>query len=212
MSWGSNYIINNKFITMLLNSKACIFKAFKNCEKIYYNNSSNLIALIIKGNVEFNKYDDKNKLVSISKFSSGDILNFDFNDKSINIVSIDSSEIVFIDYNLLFDNNIIVDSNVKDIIFSIFQLLVNSNMKHTQRLIFLSNKTTEDKLLTFFKTNAIKDCCTLCISYTELANYLCVDRSSMMRTLSVMEKRGLIKRKGRRIIIIKKEDKISPNL
>lgn len=201
MVWGSNSIDNKKIVDTLLSSNIGVIKEFNDGEKIIYENNKNTIAIVLEGTITVNMILYEDKTITISKFKSLDIINFTFINENTYISSSLSSKIIFIDCDLLFDNN-----NIKDIMINIYNLLINSNNEYTKRLYLLSNKSTEDKLLNFIRSNSDRCCCTLSISYTELANYLCVDRSSMMRTLSLMEKKGMIKRKGRRILLIEKRD------
>lgn len=201
--WGSN---NSKdIINFLLQCKRAYIKSYSKNENIIFPQNSNLVLLVTKGLVKVNRFFD-NKQVNIDKLGIGDILFCDFILETDDIIfeCAKSSDILFIDYNCMIDN--LSNTNYLNLIF---KLIMDSNIKLRQRINILSNKTTESKLLLYFKKHSKNSCCVLSISYSDLADYLCVDRSSMMRTLSNMEKCGLINRRGRRIIVLKKEIKIS---
>ena len=75
------------------------------------------------------------------------------------------------------------------------QKIVNTN----ERLEILAKRTTREKLLTYFEIMAKKNISktfTIPFTYTDLADYLSVDRSAMTRELSHLIEDGFIKKYG----------------
>ena len=72
----------------------------------------------------------------------------------------------------------------------------------------LSNKTIREKILSYLsfavKTQG-QTTITLPMSLTSFADFLCVDRSAMMRELKKLSDSGIIKNKKREITILQKE-------
>lgn len=73
------------------------------------------------------------------------------------------------------------------------------------RINMISKKTVRQKLLSYFdylteKTNSRSFETELSLS--QLANYLCVDRTSLMRELRLMREEGLIRSSGRKIVLL----------
>ena len=69
----------------------------------------------------------------------------------------------------------------------------------------MTNKSTRDKLLAYFNMVSRRNgsrIIYLPFSYTDLADYLAVNRSAMTRELSNMKVEGLIETKGRRIKLL----------
>ena len=65
----------------------------------------------------------------------------------------------------------------------------------SERIEVLSNRSIRDKLLCYFAINCAKsrsDKFTMPFSFTTLADYICCDRSAMMRELGQMKEEGLV--------------------
>ena len=85
-------------------------------------------------------------------------------------------------------------------------LIMNYTINLNRRIEILTKKSTKDKLLAYFKLNSIKNSnrtFTLPLTLTDLADYICVDRSAMTRELTKLKKQGLIEKKGKKITLLK---------
>ena len=74
--------------------------------------------------------------------------------------------------------------------------------KRQLRINMISKKTVRQKLISYFEYLAEKTGSTSFeteLSLSQLANYLCVDRTSLMRELRLMREEGLISSSGRKI-------------
>ena len=84
-------------------------------------------------------------------------------------------------------------------------LIINNTIKLNTRIELLTKKNIRDKLLTYFNilsSNKLSKTFLLPFSLTDLADYLSVDRSAMMRELSHLKKEGIIEKKGRKIKLL----------
>ena len=84
-------------------------------------------------------------------------------------------------------------------------LIMNNTIKLNTRIELLTKKNIRDKLLTYFNllsTRTLSKTFTLPFSLTDLADYLSVDRSAMMRELSHLKKEGFIEKKGNTFTIL----------
>lgn len=74
-------------------------------------------------------------------------------------------------------------------------------------LDILTKRTTREKLLTYFKMQKMylptTTEFTLPISLSDLANYICVDRSAMMREIKKMNEDGVIRSNGRKVVLLR---------
>ena len=73
------------------------------------------------------------------------------------------------------------------------------------RTEMLTHKSVRDKLLFYFNnlsSEEKKKKFNLPFSYTDLADYLVLDRSAMMRELSKMDNEGIIKKEGKTITLL----------
>ena len=85
------------------------------------------------------------------------------------------------------------------IIFKFRNFLLNT------RIELLTKKNIRDKLLSYFdiiSRNRLSKKFTLPFTLTDLADYLSVDRSAMMRELSHLKEEGFIDKKGKKITLL----------
>ena len=73
-----------------------------------------------------------------------------------------------------------------------------------QKITILQKKNMEEKILTYFRIESKKNESKkfeIPITYKELADYLGVDRSSLMRKLNELEQKKKIKKQGKTIFL-----------
>lgn len=198
MFGGFKYKIDKVYLDRILEYNYFDTYNYNDGDTISFSCKGKCFYIIIDGNVDIcMKSDLSLKLFSLD--SQSIISNFSLFSKDVIFISNGASKVIGINYDRLLDN--CNDISFYRYIINIMDLLLEFNFNISKRLLIISNKSTESKLISYFRTNSVNNCCTLKSSYTDLADYLCVDRSSMMRTLSNMEKNGIIKRRGRRIVI-----------
>ena len=84
-------------------------------------------------------------------------------------------------------------------------LIMNNTVKLNMRIELLTKKNIRDKLLSYFNIISSKNFSktfTLPFSLTDLADYLSIDRSAMMRELSHLKEEGFIEKKGNKITLL----------
>ena len=126
---------------------------------------------------------------------------FLYYDNDINIVAASECEILFIDYNLLMK-----DDDYKTIRNNIIDILVSSIAKINERVEILSKKTIREKLLCYFNILSKKKkskTFNMPITYIELAEFISVDRSAMMRELKKLKNEKIISNNEKKITLIK---------
>ncbi len=82
------------------------------------------------------------------------------------------------------------------------EVLSQKMQDYNERIEVLTKKTIRDKLLTYFNLlnkKQLTKVITLPFSLTDLADYLSIDRSAMMRELKNLKEEGLVEQKGKRI-------------
>lgn len=85
------------------------------------------------------------------------------------------------------------------------ELILNKITDLNTRIELLTQRTTRDKLLMYFSlvsTRKLSKTFELPFSLTDLADYLNVDRSAMMRELKLLKEDGLVDKIGNRIILL----------
>jgi CRP-like cAMP-binding protein len=88
---------------------------------------------------------------------------------------------------------------------NVVKILANKLQATNDRIQILTEKTIRNKLLNYFnslyKKNLSKNI-TIPFSLTNLADYLSIDRSAMMRELKNLKDEGLINQKGKKIQLL----------
>lgn len=85
-----------------------------------------------------------------------------------------------------------------EMLMALLVFAAKSAMLHVD---ILSRRTIREKLISFFEGTGEREM-HLGISFVELADYLAVNRSAMMRELSAMNADGLIRTDGRRVTLL----------
>ena len=83
--------------------------------------------------------------------------------------------------------------------------MAHKSGQQTDRIYLLSRSTTRKKLLAYLTALASEkgsSCFTLPMSYTDLALYLSVDRSAMMRELKNLCNQNILTKNGRSIQLL----------
>ena len=85
------------------------------------------------------------------------------------------------------------------------KLIISQVFELNKRIELITKKYIRDKLLSYFDIISRKRLSkkfTLPFSLTDLADYLSVDRSAMMRELSHLKEEGFIDKKGKKITLL----------
>jgi len=166
----------------------------------------NIIGIVQEGNIQITKTDYNGNSTIIEDLYENDIFGFDFSSISNseqNIITREDSKIIII----YFDDIIKKELNysyynqfLKNLLVIMSSKINNAN----NRIEILSNKTIRNKLLAYFKIISKKNnskIIYLPYSYTDLADYLGVDRSAMYRELKHLKEEGLIETKNKKITL-----------
>lgn len=180
----------------------------KNVNILSNVNPEEFIAIIDKGSVQLINTDyDGNERI-IENINEGEVLSsisYSLNNEDISCITKEKTQITYIEYKQITNDEIIKTDSYIIFIKNLIKVLGEYVSSKNTRIELLTKKTTRDKLLEYFrlqsqsKTNKIF---TIPMSYTELANYLAVDRSAMTREISYLKQEGFIKTNGRRITLL----------
>ena len=157
------------------------------------------IGILIEGHANIEKYDYNGNRTIIEKLEKNSIFGEMFLKlgSDITITTTSDCEILFVDYE-----RILKYSKNTALINNIFALLATKILNLNARLEILSKRTIRDKIMTYFLNLA--NCkntktFTLSFNYADLADYLSVNRSAMMRELKKLEEDGYIRKNGKKI-------------
>lgn len=161
-------------------------------------NKQDFIGIIEEGKIElvFNDYNgNKTTLNTLEKDSIFGSLFINITSEEITCITKEKTKVTYIEYERIIDNNIkydYYDTFIKNLLLILKEQLIESN----ERIELLTKKTTRDKLLSYFKLISKKKgsrTFNLQLSFTDLADYLSVDRSAMTREIKYLKEEGFIK-------------------
>ncbi len=112
------------------------------------------------------------------------------------VITTVQSEILFIDCNKLASPCKNACSFHGQIIQNLLSVISTNNQMLTEKIQFITKRTTRDKLLAYLSAQAVKSGCnsfTIPFNRQELADYLSVERSAMSAELSKLRDSGIIR-------------------
>ncbi len=161
-----------------------------------------MIGILLNGTANMERYDYNGNRSIIEKLKENSIFGEVFSrlGSDISVVATSNCEVLFIEYD-----NLIKCAKNSILLNNIFTLLSNKIVDLNIRLEILSKRSIREKLLTYFlilandKPDRIF---TIPFTYTDLADYLSIDRSAMMREIKNLKEEGFIKTNGKQISLI----------
>ena len=180
----------------------------KNVNILSNVNKDDFIAIVDSGSIqlEFNDYDG-NKII-METLGQGEIfgtLTSSIVNEEVSCITKEKTQITYIEYNEITNDEIIRTDFYIIFIKNLIKLLSEQVSSKNKRIELLTKKTTRDKLLEYFKIISQKKgskTFTIPITFTELAEYLSVDRSAMTREIGYLREEGFIITKGRKITLL----------
>jgi len=110
----------------------------------------------------------------------------------------EDTKIVVIDYNSIITEEGSKYSYYTQFMKNILEIYTEKINNKNERIEILTKKTIRDKLLEYFKIISKRNG----MSFSELADYLAVDRSAMSRELKNLMEEGFIKKDGKKITLL----------
>ncbi len=201
--------INEKNIEKLKRFLRSITNKYpKNVNILSNVNRDNYISIIEKGTIQLIQTDYNGNNNIIEELKEGEILSSItsfIQSEEVICLTKEETTITHIDFNQITNDDIIRSEFYIVFIKNLMKLLTEEVNKKNKRIQLLTKHTTRDKLLEYFKIlSKEKKSKTFLIpiSYTELANYLSVDRSAMTREISYLKEDGLIKINKHKITLL----------
>ena len=165
-----------------------------------------MIGIILEGTANVERYDYNGNRSIIEKLEKNSVFGEVFSrlGSDISVITTSDCEVLFIEYEHLIKRckkgciyHSILTNNV-------LQLLSKKIVDLNKRLEILSKRTIRDKLLSYFEllaNNNPKRSFNLPFTYTDLADYLSIDRSAMMREIKNLKEEGFIETNGKKITL-----------
>lgn len=168
--------------------------------------NTNTVGIILSGTANMIRYDYNGSRTIIEKLEKDSVFGevFSYLGNDISVVATSDCEILFIDYNNLIHRCRKSCASHAILTDNILKLLSKKLIELNGRLEVLSKRTIREKLLGYFnlmvkgKANRLFY---LPFSYTELADYLAIDRSAMMREIKNLKEEGIVNITGKKIVL-----------
>ena len=155
----------------------------------------------MNGSADLIRYDFNGNQTIVEKYKEYDVFGEIFYRININnelfVKAREKSKILMFNYDI-FEKK--CKKNCKfheDLLISLPSLVLTKVSDLNLRIELLSQKTIRDKILSYFRIlseNNFSKTFTLPFSLTDLADYLSIDRSAMMREIKILKEDGIIKK------------------
>lgn len=183
-------------------------KTFYNKELILnFNNLSKQIGFITYGKATIIKSDINGNKIILRELKENDIFSNlfyqNFADEIYIFSNSNITEVNFINYYAIIKNCNMNCPFHNKLVLNLFDLVIKDNKELNDKIELLSQKTVEDKILYFLKKRMKNNLFKVTTSYKAISDYISVDRSNFMRELNKLEKKGIIKKEGKQITILK---------
>lgn len=201
-----------KNLNSCLNAREVKYKSGE--EICSFNKTQNTFGVVLNGKAYVKKLDSNGNIFILETLPKNsvfsDSLSYTATDSNyISIYAYEPTTVLFLDIKCIFKRCEKACEHHSTFIYNLMLYIVNKSKILSQRIEILSNKTIKDKLLSYFSLlingQGGSTTFTVPMSYTNLAEYLCIDRSAMMRELKKLNDDGIISSHKRQVTIIKKE-------
>lgn len=187
-------------------------KSFRKNQTITtYIQKRNQICIILNGEADLVRYDSNGDKSIIEHFTKNDILGEAFyivtTNNELSVEAKKNCEVLFFNYDNIYQkcrNNCKFHQILSE---NFSNLILNKVMDLNTRVEILTKRTIREKLRGYFNilsTRNLSRTFSLPFSLTDLADYLSVDRSAMMRELKSLIDEGFIKKTGNKITLLYK--------
>ena len=174
-----------------------------------YIQKRNQFCLLITGNADLVRYDLNGNRTIIDHFTKNDVFGEVFYDVSTNnellVEAKSKCEVLIYSYLQIHykcKQNCKFHQKLSEYLP---ELILDKVTSLNMRVELLTKRSTRDKLLGYFNllsTKTLSKTFKLPFSLTDLADYLSVDRSAMMRELKLLKEENFIKKNGKEITLL----------
>lgn len=161
----------------------------------------NMVFILLEGSADLLRYDFNGNQTVVEKFNKNDVFGEIFYRININnelfVKAREKSKVLMFNYDI-FEKK--CKKNCKfheELLIGLPNLVLSKVSDLNLRIELLSQKTIRDKILSYFRIlsqNSFSKTFSLPFSLTDLADYLSIDRSAMMREIKSLKEDGIIKK------------------
>lgn len=200
--------LSNTYKTRILKDLEANTLTFKKNKTILSNTrKENIICIVLEGHLQIikNNYNGTRSIIEDLKENSIFSTKTSYiSNNEYNVITKEDSIIILIDFD-----NILRFSENKNyfIIFlkNLLKIMSDKNEESNERLQILTNSSIRNKLLTYFKIMSKRNrskIIYLPFNFTDLADYLSINRSAMTRELKSLKEEGFIEISGKKIKLL----------
>ena len=183
---------------------AAMMTCFKTVVKTYRKGEevpmpTGRVGVVQRGNISLVKTDINGVRTLFEQLGKGGVfgaeLGFYRADASFFLVAEEDCDVLYIDYEHIVKRCPNACTHHSTVVSNLVRLMSEKTLALSQHLEILSRRTIREKLIAYFTMLAAEtktSYLTLPFSQTSLADYICVDRSAMVRELKKMSEDGLI--------------------
>lgn len=205
--------INEKSFSQICKCFKSTTRSYKTGETIInYSNQIDNIGIILSGEAEVVKYDIDGNRAIIERLSKNEIFGKLFTylsgDSDTRVVCSKNCEILYIDYYHVVKRCEKACEHHSVFVNNMLNILAERSIEQSAKIDILSQRTLRRKLMSYFILESKKQnkmTFSLPFSLASLADYLCVDRSAMLREMKKMREDGIIISKAKKITLLKSE-------
>lgn len=188
-------------------SKVQTKKVKKNDIVTTYIKNRNQICILVSGSANLVRYDINGNKTIVETLKENDVFGEIFYPVTTNnelfVVAKEPCEVVYFIYDDIIEKYN-KSKSYDTITENLLKLILYRINKQNVRIELLTKRTIREKLQSYFSflsSNGIKRKFAIPFSYTDLADYLSVDRSAMMREIKSLQDEGFIEKKGNNITL-----------
>ena len=200
--------ILDKDLRKLLSSIGANTLVYKSGQTIAYSLSNrNLIGIIEDGTANVIRFDYNGDRTIVENLDQGDIFSgmfFSSDSSELIVMAASNCQVTLINYDELFIKMKTSNTAIQ-LVDNIFKKTTKFLKKRNERIELLTTRSIRNKLLAYFEAESKKSgrkTFNLHYSYTDLADYLAIDRSAMMRELKNLKDEGFIQDINKKITIL----------
>lgn len=173
----------------------------------YSLGNRNIIGIIESGEANLIRFDYNGDRTIVEELKKDDIFSDMFyttTNSELTVIATKKCKVTFIEYDELI-KKAQTSVNAMILLNNLVNLITKKLIKRNERIDLLTTRTIRNKLLAYFELQAKKNnskSFDLNYSYTDLADYLAIDRSAMMRELKNLKEDRLIQDTNKKITIL----------
>ncbi len=180
----------------------------KNTSLLKSIHGDNLIGYVMSGYLEIIKIDSNGTKTILEEIYDEDTFNTSlllFNHGEYDILAKENTDIILLDYESIIKTREINKDYYFQFLKNLLEITIAKTKEKNERIEILTKKTIRNRLLEYFSITSNKHGSKfiyLPFNFTDLADYLAIDRCAMTRELKNLKEEGFIEIKGKRITLL----------